>query len=124
MSGKNRFLERKQTKNLMRLTSLNQSNWYLNSGFFRLLSSFVNLTQNSSVTFLAYVKIFFKKMGRRFLAGILPNLALVSTIKTDRRFLLLSLLQGRSRRAYMDYLKQRNIGGILVFLDTFIRPRS
>ncbi|XP_073255780.1 centromere protein I-like [Porites lutea] len=35
-----------------------------------------------------------------------------------------SLIKGRSRRAYMDYLKQRNIGGILVFLDTFIRPRS
>ena len=64
------------------------------------------------------------KMGRGFLQGILPNLALVSAIETDRRFLLFSLLQGRSRRAYMDYLKQRNIGGILVFLDTFIRPRS
>lgn len=64
-------------------------------------------------------------MEGRFLPGILPNVALVSaTIKTDRRFFLFSLLQGRSRRAYMDYLKQRNIGGILVFLDTFIRPRS
>ncbi|XP_020602690.1 centromere protein I-like [Orbicella faveolata] len=35
-----------------------------------------------------------------------------------------SLIKGRSRRAYMEYLKQRNFGGILVFLETFIRPRS
>lgn len=36
----------------------------------------------------------------------------------------MTCLQGRSRRAYMEYLKQRNFGGILVFLETFIRPRS
>ncbi|KAL9963537.1 hypothetical protein ACROYT_G027055 [Oculina patagonica] len=35
-----------------------------------------------------------------------------------------SLIKGRSRRAYMEYFKQRNLGGILVFLETFIRPRS
>jgi len=35
-----------------------------------------------------------------------------------------SLIKGRSRRAYLEYLKQRNLDGILVFLDTFIRPRS
>jgi len=35
-----------------------------------------------------------------------------------------SLIKGRSRRAYMEFLKQRNLSGILVFLETFIRPRS
>ncbi|XP_058962913.2 centromere protein I [Pocillopora verrucosa] len=35
-----------------------------------------------------------------------------------------SLIKGRSRRAYMEFLRQRSFGGILVFLKTFIRPRS
>jgi len=35
-----------------------------------------------------------------------------------------SLIKGRSRRAFLEYLKLRNLHGILTFLDTFIRPRS
>lgn len=35
-----------------------------------------------------------------------------------------SLIKGRSRRAYMEFLRQRNFSGILVFLETFIRTRS
>lgn len=35
-----------------------------------------------------------------------------------------SLIKGRSRRAFLEHLMQRNIGGILTFLDTFIKPRS
>lgn len=35
-----------------------------------------------------------------------------------------SLIKGRSRQAYLEYLRQRNLHGILDFLDTFIRPRT
>lgn len=46
----------------------------------------------------------------------------VRTFSLILDFTLLS--QGRSRRAFLEHLMQRNIGGILTFLDTFIKPRS